>query len=353
MPNPNAIVDLIQRLDPAPAAAKATRSPLVTVHFQAGATAQLDTARARAADMIDLLDDLRTQNAPVYIEIDPATQSVKQLLLPRVAVVAQTAAAPVGTRHEVTLEEAHARYYLDTANPDYRQMLADLQRSAQKRSTVLVTYALDRPEIIDVRSVPKTMAGARPPTPAGNPAAPAAAVSVTPAEAQQMFDLVSAQSCAPASPVATCIPFLFPRDGCWGRAHEMCRLIGNAGHAARKVWNFGALSVQTKNDPSCTVYWGWHVAPTLLVDTGSRSEVRVIDPSMFTAPVPQGTWVSGQNDAGSRVKDTDADVFWRNESGSSVTYDPTYANTNTVLTRYRNELRTRTIMHGPPPYPCP
>ena len=61
------------------------------------------------------------------------------------------------------------------------------------------------------------------------------------------------------------ISWLYPDDGCWGRAHEMCRLMINAGAHPRKVWIYGKLHTLTKNNPNCFVNWGWHVAPTLCV----------------------------------------------------------------------------------------
>ena len=63
------------------------------------------------------------------------------------------------------MDEGHTEYFLDPANPDYRQMLADLINSAQRKASVQVTYALDRPETIDVRPAAKAAAGVVPPAP--------------------------------------------------------------------------------------------------------------------------------------------------------------------------------------------
>ncbi|MFI1360979.1 protein-glutamine glutaminase family protein [Streptomyces sp. NPDC020898] len=49
------------------------------------------------------------------------------------------------------------------------------------------------------------------------------------------------------------------------RANEMCRLMINNLRSPNKVWISGNLHVDTKNNPNCVVYWGWHVAPTLCV----------------------------------------------------------------------------------------
>ena len=174
--------------------------------------------------------------------------------------------------------------------------------------------------------------------------------TITLQRAQQLFDLVDATICCPASAPAPCIPFLYPDDGCWGRAHQMCRLMIADGAQPSKVWIYGTLTVQTANNPACDVNWGWHVAPTVDVDTGSGVATYVIDPSLFPGPVPEPTWKSVQGDPGATLVPTDASVFYRDIHGSEI-FDPTYAQTQTVLTTYRNKLKLRSASaDGPPPY---
>jgi hypothetical protein len=80
-------------------------------------------------------------------------------------------------------------------------------------------------------------------------------------------------------------------------------------------------------------------------------DVYVIDPSLFPGPVPRATWAGAQGDPAASVEASDADVFHRGRGGSSPEYDPTYSQTNGVLTRYRNELRLRSVgPNGRPPY---
>src|SRR5665647_1277118 len=90
---------------------------------------------------------------------------------------------------------------------------------------------------------------------------------LTPAKAQQVFTTMAGTTCNPLTVPPPCIPFLYPDDGCWARADEMCRLMINMGYSPRKVWidhSSGVwLQVSTKNNPNCYVEWGWHVAPTL------------------------------------------------------------------------------------------
>jgi hypothetical protein len=174
--------------------------------------------------------------------------------------------------------------------------------------------------------------------------------TITLQRAQQLYDLVNAKVCCPASAPAPCIPFLYPDDGCWGRAHEMCRLMIADGAQPRKVWIYGGLLVQTANNPACHVGWGWHVAPTVEVAIGMGTDTYVIDPSLFPGPVTKTTWKSVQGDPNATLVDTDANVFHRAFNGT-VTLDPGYTQTQIVLTNYRNILKLRSAgAGGPPPY---
>jgi hypothetical protein len=162
-----------------------------------------------------------------------------------------------------------------------------------------------------------------------------------------MFTLVNNRTACSANPIAPGIPFTYPDDGCWGRAHEMCRLMIGAGVQPDKVWIFGRLHVVSFNKPDCNVYWGWHVAPTLTLTTG---ETYVVDPALFPNPVPRATWASVQGDPAATLVPTGADVFHRS-AGGGLTFDPTYSQTNTVLATYRTQLQLRAAgPSGPPPY---
>lgn len=176
-------------------------------------------------------------------------------------------------------------------------------------------------------------------------------MTVSLARARELFDLVNATVCCPGDPTAPCIPFLYPDDGCWARAHEMCRLMEAEGADPAKVWIYGNLVVETSNNPQCKVRWGWHVAPTLQLDAPGRSRTYVIDPSLFQEPVPQEVWAGVQGDPSATLVATPASVYYRDQSGEIVT-DPTYWQTQFVLNIYRNALMLRAVgSDGPPPYP--
>jgi len=179
---------------------------------------------------------------------------------------------------------------------------------------------------------------------------------VTAQRAQQLFNLVRAKLCCPVSAPAPCIPFLYPDDGCWGRAHEMCRLMIADGADPEKVWIRGSLHPSSQNHPACGwpgwTGWGWHVAPTLQVNTASGVQTWVIDPALFDAPIAEATWKSVQGDANAVMQASSADMFYYGSFLFGVDEtDPTYTKTNQVLTTYRNLLKLRSAQaNGPPPY---
>lgn len=331
-----------------------------SVVLQTGTTCTLDAASPKTPHYLRTLGLLWQGRMPVYLETDPNTNLVSRLLVPRVFQVESVVAAPTGDRVLVRFQISHAIHFLRTANPNFQALLTALQTANQHKTAVLVTEEPDRPEIIDVRlaNTPLAPAMAPPVTPYAPAAVPAAVVALVPADAQAMFDLVNAQTCSTNASVSTCIPFLYPDDGCWARANEMCRLMIGSGVTPMKVWLYGTLLVDTKNSPVCHVDWGWHVAPVLLVDTGRSSEQYVIDPSLFSGPALLSDWIAIQHTTvpPSDSEVTDASVYRTARlTGGASQYDPGYAMTNADLNHYRIVFGNRCTVDNPPgpPYPCP
>lgn len=355
MARPNALVDGISSLS-APRETLAARpgetpSRSVTVNFQSGRFGHLDLAIPRATVWAEVLDSLRQANEPVYVEIDPETNAITEVLLPREVKVGAIAPTDTGDAVEVELIISQARHYLRRTNPDFQELLNTLEIAQAEGSPVLITETQDSREIIDVKPLPK-------PTIEMEPVAPSpeilarAPTPVTLHKAQEIFNVLKGQTCNPMSAPSPCIPFLYPDDGCWGRAHEMCRLMLAHGMQPQKVWIYAGsvLRAATQNNPSCEIRWGWHVAPTLLVNTGSASEIYVLDPSLFLEPVRQSIWFDVQGDPSATLVPSDASVFYRSRSGS-IQYDPNYIQTQQVLTTYRNQLKLRSASAvSPPPY---
>lgn len=360
------VVDQILAVDTGSVAAKATSvagRPKIKVDLSGGATCLIDPTVPHASHYVRMLGMLRHAGMHVYLETDPNTNEVTRLLIPRAFQVDNIAANPVADRLEVRLQVSHAIHFIKTTNPDYKKLVAALQTAMQQGTNVLVTEEPDRPEIIDVR--PANLPLVRGAVPAAFPPAPQltlfpmVASTVSPAQAQQKFDLVNAQSCPTNMSVSNCIPFLYPDDGCWARAHEMCRIMVANGVTPLKVWLYGTLHVNTNHSPACGVNWGWHVAPILLVDTGTSSDQYVIDPSLFDGgPALLADWIAIQNTT-IPPSDTEAtdDTVYRTArlTGGSPQYDPGYSQTTADLNTYRMLFANRFAVENPPgpPYACP
>jgi hypothetical protein len=381
MPNPNAVVSNVIRLEPpldrAPAEMLRAEGGL-SVELEGERRVRLDPTDPRSAGFAQVLDGLSKQRLPVYLEIDPATSAITRLLIPHVARVVGVRSIEEG-RLDVELEPSHARHVLPLGQPDSAQLERQLRAALQSERPIILTED-DAHNIIDVRAFTPSPDGPRPPFPEPKPKLPPRLPwplrwiwerlhrlwywpwwpwswcrCMSKAKAQQVFNAMAATSCDPLTVPEPCIPFLYPDDGCWARAHEMCRLMINLGASPRKVWiDHSAeywLHVSTRNNPACFVEWGWHVAPTLCVRGPKllQTQRMVIDPSLFTTPVSKATWKGVQGDPSATLTDTDASQFWHGGGD-----DPTYSNTNYYLAKYRLTLLNRSIQTGPPPYAtCP
>lgn len=321
------------------------------ITFRAGRQGLLDLSTQRGAAWSDVLRSLRQRNSPAYVEIDPASSQLTRLLIPKLVTVGDIKPSTQGV--EVELIISHAVHLLRNSHPRYQELLNRLTTAKANGQSVAVIDDPSSHNIIDVtvlaerHEAPKPEAAVIEPE-AGLEMGPMATVTL--AQAQQLFTLMNAKVCCPSRASAACIPFGYPDDGCWGRAHEMYRLMAIQGVTCNKVWIYGNLRAATINNPRCEVRWGWHVAPTLLVNTGRGMETYVIDPSLFAGPVTWATWASMQGDPGARMVASAGAIFYRSSSGSTQT-DPSFTETNRVLAQYRDNLRLRSVgADGPPPY---
>src|SRR5215468_3058031 len=122
MANPNVLVDLVSGVSSfetlrAPAAGPSYR----TIAFQGGRSGVLDMSNPRSVVWADVLDSLRRANAPVYVEIDPATNAITNLLVPLSVRVGNI--MPIADGVEVELVISHAKHFLHRSNADYDQLL--------------------------------------------------------------------------------------------------------------------------------------------------------------------------------------------------------------------------------------
>lgn len=366
MPNPNAVVSSVRRVE------------RDSVELGNGRRVRLDPDSARTRGLRPILEGLSNQRRPVYLEIDPTTSAITRVLIPYVTRVARIEPGADGL--DVELELSHARHVLRREAADFAEFERQLRESTRGGGVLIVTED-DAHNIIDIRGFTPGPDGELPPLPPFPKPEPPQwpwplrwlrelllAIwwwrcwpwwwfrCLSAARAQTVFNAMAATSCDPLTVLPPCIPFMYPDDGCWGRAHEMCRLMIAMGIKPKKVWIQkvapGLLHVNTKNNPQCFVEWFWHVAPTVCVrgPLFFQTQEMVIDPALFTTPVSKAAWKGAQNNPGATLTDTDASIFWLWTNGT----DPTYAQTNQVLATYRLRLQLRAQQLGPPPYAnCP
>ena len=365
MPNPNAIVSSVLRIEGN------------TVHLGNDRSVRIDLERPGMRGYLSVLDGVRKLRTPVYLEVDPGTTNITRLLIPHVSHVSSVRLVDDGL--EIMLDNSHGIHHLKAKTPDADEIEQTL-REALHDGRVLIVTEDDAHNIIDVRGFTPGPDGELPPLPPFPEPKPwkwswpfrvlieifrwrwwpwwwfrFGCVSTT--RAQQVFNAMASATCNPLTVPPPCIPFMYPDDGCWGRAHEMCRLMLDLGVYPAKVWIdavTGRLHANTRNNPNCFVEWGWHVAPTICVRRWSWfcfwSQDMVIDPSLFTTPVSKATWKSVQNNPTATLTDTPWTYF--REWGET---DPDFSKTAGVLATYRLKLQTRSLLPGgPPPYAnCP
>jgi hypothetical protein len=299
------------------------------------------------------------------------------VLIPHVTRVANVRFGDDGV--EVELDNSHGIHRIDPDASEAEEIEQALREALHDGRVVIVTED-DAHNIIDVRAFTPGPDGELPPLPPFPEQKPGRWPwfiqllievwrwrwwpwwwcrfgCVSSYRAQQVFDAMAATTCNPLTVPPPCIPFMFPDDGCWGRAHEMCRLMLDMGIYPSKVWINavnGLLHANTRNNPNCYVEWFWHVAPVICVRRWSWwcfwPVDMVIDPALFTTPVTKATWKNVQNNPAATLQDTDWTYF--RQSGQT---DSDFSQTAGVLATYRLKLQQRSLLPaGPPPYAnCP
>ncbi len=83
------------------------------------------------------------------------------------------------------------------------------------------------------------------------------------------------------------IPFNFPYEGCFARAHKMALDMDDMGIVSGKAFVEGELLMKMNGQE---FGWSYHVASLVLVKKGSKMVPTVIDPAIFDKPVPFEEW---------------------------------------------------------------
>ncbi len=333
----------------------------VTVHFKTGQTGLLDMKNPRAVLWARRIEEQKRANQPVYVEIDEETNIITNVRVPRVFRVEGLDEDEHGNLM-VRLQPSSAIHVLLRSDPNFESMQASLQAAMDEGSERLITETRDEHEIIDVRELEEGSGESLEPSPLTPDDPP-----VSEARALEVFDNMIAESCDPCNPSSDCIPFLYPDDGCWIRAHMMCHLMRNGGpdittnppEDPEKVWISASpgnrLDPLTSNHPDCRISpngWGWHVAPTLMVSLPGGDEKRVIDPSLSPTPLSIAEWKNLMRDPGASLDEgpwTDWSEFG---DGLGESYSLAQASEYSYIKYCRDELEDRCATDGPPPYSC-
>ncbi|MCC5642618.1 hypothetical protein LC607_06565 [Nostoc sp. CHAB 5824] len=321
----------------------------VTVQFKSGQSGYLDLKNPRAANWARIIEELERANQPVYVEIDNETGIITNVRVPRTYRIEQIDVDEYGNLR-VLLQPSSAIHLLLRSDPNFEAMRASLQAALDDGSERLITETRDEHEIINV-TLPEASSGNAPDPPPNPPIDP----PVSEARALQVFNNMNSESCNPFAPSSDCISFLYPDDGCWIRAHIMCHLMRAGGpdpttnppEDPEKVWIRGFLNVPTANHPDCSVGWGWHVAPTLMVTLPTGNDKQVVDPSLSPAPESKADWKNRQGNPSATLTDTAWTSYFQGDT-QSVSLSQARQN----MQYYRDELQDRCLEFGPPPYSC-
>lgn len=338
---------------------------------------RLDPDDERSPGFVRVIQSLEDGGRPAAFELD-TEERIRRVFIPHVSPVVRVLRLAAGVL-SVELAASHARHTLRDTHPDFETFAQLLEEAAGSGAIVIVTED-DSHDILDVRIHD---------VPHGRPEVTRPQVrksflariydwfvrwircscsfpwgwcrAISRSRAQQIFTDLAARTCNPVTPSAPCITFNYPDDGCWGRAHEIGRLMVEEGLKPCKVWIEGNLNVKTANHPSCEVFWIWHVAPTHCVRGSGifgwlKIRTMVFDPALFSGPVTKSEWKSVQSDSNATLTTSSWTIFYLWGSGSGTSWfsltDPSFTQTNSVLAHYRTVLLNRTINFGPPPYAC-
>ena len=164
MPNPNVIVDGIQSIStPTSAAAAAVEQGTVpaqflVVTFFEGQSSFLDMSQSRSTVWAEVLESLAQENQPAYVEIDPETNVIEEILIPITVTVGEIRPTGEGKDVEVELIISHAKHFLRGSHNNF-QKLREILQDAQKKGTHVLVTESDENDIIDVRPIGGTVEG--------------------------------------------------------------------------------------------------------------------------------------------------------------------------------------------------
>lgn len=113
--------------------------------------------------------------------------------------------------------------------------------------------------------------------------APDAVSVISPDRALEVFDRLKEMNN---------IAYGYTDDGCYARAHLMCRALFDMGMVPEKAWAFETDQRELiVKFPHGEQTWWFHVAPVIAVEDGAGGvQPMVFDPSLFDGPVTLKEW---------------------------------------------------------------
>jgi IS5 family transposase len=123
--------------------------PSLTVTFADGRQAVLNLTDYRSRVWAQVLQNLYHTGQPAYVEIDPDSSLITQLLQPLRFTVGDIRRVERGL--EVDLIVSQGRHYLRRSNPDFEHLREALENARKRGTPVLVTETLNEHEIIHIQ----------------------------------------------------------------------------------------------------------------------------------------------------------------------------------------------------------
>jgi hypothetical protein len=154
--------------------------------------------------------------------------------------------------------------------------------------------------------------------PAASPVVSCPKGALTQQQAQERFDKFKCRED---------IPWDYPQDCCYNRAHVMATELQAEGVDVGKVWNYapGAnirdrlrVAVPKAQDKREYVEWGYHVAPTVpVIDSKGTATRMVIDPSITKGPITPDEWKALQGQPRSKLVPSDSAPYFLSQEGTA------------------------------------
>ena len=121
----------------------------MTVTFADGRQARLNLTDYRSRVWAQVLQNLYQTGQPAYVEIDPDSRLITQLLQPLRFTVGDIRRVEGGL--EVDLIVSHGRHYLRRSNPNFEDLRVALENARKRGTPVLVTETINEHEIIHIQ----------------------------------------------------------------------------------------------------------------------------------------------------------------------------------------------------------